>query len=734
MSARDFASLTHANHGKPLRWWRYTDAFAVADLHHHQGRTIGAVAVNNGTSCYWHEPLPPWPLYRVPALQARRDAPVLVVESEAAAEAAGALFADHVCVTWPGGSNAVDKADLAPLRGRAVVLWPDHDGAGVTAMERLQVRLRGIACTVALVVVPRGWPDRWTLAHTLPAGVTVETLRGLLREASRAPDNPGVVEAPCTLRPAADDNPRPQGEVGALCDSPVGAADDHDPEAVEKTPEALSSEDDVPVQMNAIAAPAVVSDWPAPDFAMLDDDPVGDLPAFPVDVLPPFWRHWSRGAAREANAPVDLVALSLLTTAAGLIGGARRIAPVPSWSEPCVLWTALVGAPACGKTAALETSLRLVRALDRDLADVNAAQQRRHVTARAVARAEEWWWRDGVRGAVANRRAAPEIPAIAQETEAFAPRRLIADDPALGAMCAALRGNPRGVLLVRDPLADWLNDNARGADNSFWQASWSGNACSIAARRACVVSLDCTAVSILGTIRPEAITAALARRDADAAARLLFAWPPRAAFEPLPDMMAVDDQMALAALGALRDLPEAVRVLPLTPDARMAFDRFRRRHHDQAGRLEGCEADWWSRGAGSVLRLAGVLMFLAWSQERIMPEPTQVALWAMRAAIGLWLEYLWPHARGVFQLAGGSVQERQARRALRWLQHHGKAEVSRTELRRSALGRTCDAAETGRVAEALVMGGWLRPVSAITRGRPPVRWTVNDALHATRGL
>ncbi|HEX2887430.1 MAG TPA: hypothetical protein VHP59_13435, partial [Vineibacter terrae] len=188
MSAHDFASLTHADHGTPLRWWHYTDSFAVAGFRGRDGRKRIAMAVRNGAQCYWHEPLAPLPLYGAADLQARPAAPVLVVQNEAIADGARPLFADHVCIAWAGGSGAADKADIAPLRGRDVVLWPDDD-AGATAMARLQVRLRGWARHVARIAAPRAWPAPWhgDDPPKLPEAA-VETLRRQLREA--LPDTP----------------------------------------------------------------------------------------------------------------------------------------------------------------------------------------------------------------------------------------------------------------------------------------------------------------------------------------------------------------------------------------------------------------------------------------------------------------------------------------------------------------------------------------------------------------
>src|SRR5262245_58273577 len=109
---------------------------------------------------------------------------------------------------------------------------------------------------------------------------------------------------------------------------------------------------------------APVPEWPEPDLCLLDDWR-GHLPAFPVEALPKAWRAWAPRAAHGANASVDHVALSLLTVAASQIGHARLISPVPSWSEPCILWTALVGPPSSGKTPAMDTALHPARALER---------------------------------------------------------------------------------------------------------------------------------------------------------------------------------------------------------------------------------------------------------------------------------------------------------------------------------------------------------------------------------
>lgn len=81
----------------------------------------------------------PRPLYGLNYLAAGEDMPVLVVEGEKAADSiCGLLSRRFVVLSWPGGASSVGKIDFRPLAGRDVVLWPDNDLPGLTAMEKVK--------------------------------------------------------------------------------------------------------------------------------------------------------------------------------------------------------------------------------------------------------------------------------------------------------------------------------------------------------------------------------------------------------------------------------------------------------------------------------------------------------------------------------------------------------------------------------------------------------------------
>ncbi len=136
----------HPKHGKPDRVYHYRDA---------DGRTLGFVmrfeagggrekkefswqvfaeADGHRKWCWQGFPMPR-PLYGLDALADRSAAPVVLCEGEKAAEACWDLMPDAVSLTWPGGSTAADKANFAPLEGRAVILWADADKPGRQAMK-----------------------------------------------------------------------------------------------------------------------------------------------------------------------------------------------------------------------------------------------------------------------------------------------------------------------------------------------------------------------------------------------------------------------------------------------------------------------------------------------------------------------------------------------------------------------------------------------------------------------
>lgn len=215
--------LAHSKLGRAITTWTYRD---------HEGRTLFLVyrfeersgdqvrkhilpcafcEGPQGRRAWRWQGLPePRPLYRLDALSARPGAIVIVCEGEKAAEAAALLMPDCVATTMPNGAQSPRKADWAPLRGRAVLLWPDADAPGRTCMAAVAklAQAAGAASVQAIrleaLTVVRGaaLPEGWDAADAMAEGWTAERMQTVRRRAD-------LLAAPAgELGPAASELPR----------------------------------------------------------------------------------------------------------------------------------------------------------------------------------------------------------------------------------------------------------------------------------------------------------------------------------------------------------------------------------------------------------------------------------------------------------------------------------------------------------------------------------------------
>ena len=152
--------VKHRQHGAPSKVWIYRDdkgqplmalyRFDLGPDEDGKPKKVFAPLTwckrSDGETTQWRwQGLPePRPLLRLDELALRADAPVVLCEGEKAADAAADLMPSHVATCWPNGSNSWHKADLTPLKGRGVLLWPDNDDSGAACMDAVAHKLREI--------------------------------------------------------------------------------------------------------------------------------------------------------------------------------------------------------------------------------------------------------------------------------------------------------------------------------------------------------------------------------------------------------------------------------------------------------------------------------------------------------------------------------------------------------------------------------------------------------------
>ena len=438
--------------------------------------------------------------------------------------------------------------------------------------------------------------------------------------------------------------------------------------------------------------------WPAIDGAFLSDQNAA-VPGFPLDALPAPWRAWITDTATSVNVPTDYVAQAVLAAVAGLCGAGVWVRVSPVWSDPLSLWLAVVGAPSSGKSPALASVRRLLRVLESE------------------------GTRPGTRPV--SETVAPDLPGDLPDHlpddlpnwRKRRPLRIVAGG-SLEAVLDASRANGRGVILWRDePEGCFAPLLAGGA----------------------VRELDPFPVTILGALEPERLAGTVQRRQATVAARFLYALPAPPPFQPLAERKRARDDDAVALLRAIfgkaGTMGDPLHV-HVDDEGLAALDCFLGNLHADVREAQGLEAAWLGKGRGVVPRLAGVLHLLDWSARQLSDpsaELLDIGRDVMERAIAVWSGYYRQHAKAFFDHAAPSDLEARARRVVRWLSSCGPGEVSREDVRRTALGQTVTASEADRVLARLTEAGVLRPIAVkqpAQRGRPALRWAVNPALRA----
>lgn len=138
-----YSSLSHPKSGQPNIQHIYHNAQGAAVLiSNRYERTDGGkyflpfdVARNE-----WKAP-DSRPIYNLDQVaNADPTTPVILVEGEKCADALAAL--GYLTTTTFGGSNGSAKADLSPLAGRNIYVWPDYDDAGQAYAEKVAEILR----------------------------------------------------------------------------------------------------------------------------------------------------------------------------------------------------------------------------------------------------------------------------------------------------------------------------------------------------------------------------------------------------------------------------------------------------------------------------------------------------------------------------------------------------------------------------------------------------------------
>jgi hypothetical protein len=362
----------------------------------------------------------------------------------------------------------------------------------------------------------------------------------------------------------------------------------------------------------------------------LVEDDRAPAPVLDNDAMPAGWENWISAQADALACPRDYIAAAIIGAASAWIGNARRITATSTWTEPAILWIALVGAPSVGKSPALRPMVEASCVLEREAEPAWREALAQHERDAEAARATDEVWREQVKTAARDNARPPDRPAGAEEPIPPARPRVVAMDTSIEKVQQLLAQNPRGLLYFRDELAGWLGNfdryGGQGGDRAFYLECWNGDAyvCDRVKFQGSPVRIEHAALAILGGIVPDKLRDVLVEADG-LAARPIYVWPEPLPIKPLTNRSHADAgarrEKLLRAARSLRSLPmgadehgtPAPRALLLDPDAFQLFDKLRIDAMSKARTLTGLAAEWNGKNPGRMLRVALVFELLTWA-------------------------------------------------------------------------------------------------------------------------
>ncbi len=481
------------------------------------------------------------------------------------------------------------------------------------------------------------------------------------------------------------------------------------------------------------------SGGPAPDIQPTKGgDALRRYQPFPVGVLPePLWGFVNVGAKAIGCAP-SFVALPLLAVLAGTIGNTRRIRLKRGWTEPAIIWTAIVGESGTAKTPAFKLAVQPVRDRQCEALKRYAEEMAEYELAYAHYEKEYAKWKR-------SKDTDDDPPQKPVRPEA---KRFVVSDTTVEALAPLLLANPRGLLVARDELAGWIGSFDRytggksGADAAHWLSMHNGETIIVDRKTGSVrtIYVPRASMSVTGGIQPGILDLALGveHRESGLAARLLLAYPPRRPKEwreteidrqTEEAMESLIDRLYTLQADANDEGDPIPAIVSLTPEGKRAWIDFYDAHALEQVDLTGELSAAWSKLEAYAARLALIVHLVRWAAEdSTLADPNAVDEQSVATGVAL-ARWFGGEARRVYAVLAQDEEERERQQLVELIRRKGGAVTSREVMRSSRMFGTADDADLalGELA-SMGIGLWESVPPTAKGGRPTRRLRLTDTV------
>ncbi len=434
-----------------------------------------------------------------------------------------------------------------------------------------------------------------------------------------------------------------------------------------------------------------------------------------ISAFPAVLRNFVGVGALSLGCDESYIAVPMLAAAASAIGNTRRIRLKRDWTEPPVIWAAVVAESGTVKSSAFELAIRPVWKRQRAILKESAQ-------ARADYATELKTWKDTPKGA---RGAQPEQPTPCEHP--------LCSDITVEALADRLLATPRGTLIALDELAGWFGSfnqyKSGGADVPHWLAMHGARALKVDRKGGdrTTIYVPHAAVSVTGTIQPATLKRLLVPEffDNGLSARLLVTMPPTKAKKwndrEIDQATADEVDRLFSSLYALKPCQgvsgddEPVMV-DLTDAARETWAAFVNRHNESLQDLEGAARAASAKLEGYAARIA--LVFHCVQQASGEKDSEYIEAADIESGI-IVAEWFGEETRRVYFAMHENPVSRRRRELIEWIAGRGGRATVR-DLQRNLRRYERDADQAESELSQLVdlgLGAWSYQGEGL-RGRP----------------
>jgi hypothetical protein len=403
---------------------------------------------------------------------------------------------------------------------------------------------------------------------------------------------------------------------------------------------------------------------------------VPEFQPFPVESLPQPVQQFVTAQANSLNCDTSAVALPVLSVLASAIGGTRRIELKRGWSEPAILWTALVNEGPSPHEAIIAAAIVPLQARQ-----AVAEQQRQELFPK---------YRQKLANHRYNERRYPS--ANLPPAEPIAERSLTVDW-SLPSLSRLLSRQSRGLLVCPQELDGWLKRTSGAGERAAiqrqaWLDLYGGRSVTIEGRTA--ATLTPAAVSLTGTLSADLFTQKFAKQGGacELTSRLLIASP-----EARPQCW-TDEEMDQATeegfagvINKLFALPEVVSGAPrtgcvtLSAEARNHIDMFMTDLGLRQSQIDEALSHWTSHLTAQAARLALVIHLSRYAAgEEVDPLLCDATSMQHGIALARWFAY---EAQRVLKKVSLTAERRDLQQLYEWIRRHPAGSVTIRDVCRS---------------------------------------------------